>query len=213
MRTVATVIMTLVMALAAIGLAVAAPGRVDDAARASDVQHPKTVFAGHPADSAAVSVGKLAAGERRDFLFAATLPNGGAADNLYQGSSLSLGIQWRATAVPAATPTPAPTKPKVTPTATQTPTPTAPVVPSLGLPPTTRCLSRGTLKLKLKAPRPLKIVRATVAVNGKVKVRVKRAKARKPIKLRKISTIKVTIRASNRQTYTITRRYAACRKR
>jgi spore coat-associated protein N len=299
MRTLATVIMTLVMALAAIGLAVAAPGRGDDAARASlqsasgavsisnsragssvfsagqmrpgegvsgtvtignsgdvagqftvgalgvqdvpgpnlgklservqlvlfdvtDVQHPKTVFAGHPADFAAVSVGKLAAGERRDFLFAATLPNGGAADNLYQGSSLSLGFQWRATAVPAATPTPAPTKPKVTPTVTPTPTrtptptPTAPVVPSFGLPPATRCFSRGTLKLKLKAPRPLKIVRATVAVNGKVKVRVKGAKARKPIKLRKlrkISTIKVTIRASNRQTYTITRRYAACRKR
>jgi hypothetical protein len=77
MRTVATVIMTLVMALAAIGLAVAAPGRGDDAARASDVQHPKTVFAGHPADFAAVSVGKLATGERRAFLFAATLPNGG----------------------------------------------------------------------------------------------------------------------------------------
>jgi hypothetical protein len=194
---------------------VAAPGRGDDAARASDVQHPKTVFAGHPADFAAVSVGKLAAGERRDFLFAATLPNGGAADNLYQGSSLSLGFQWRATAVPAATPT----QPKATPTATPTPTrtptpmPTAPVVPSLGLPPATRCVSRGTLKLKLKAPRPLKIVRATVAVNGKVKVRVKGAKARKPIKLRKISTIKVTIRASNRQTYTITRTYAACRKR
>jgi hypothetical protein len=93
------------------------------------------------------------------------------------------------------------------------PMPTAPVVPSLGLPPATRCVSRGTLKLKLKAPRPLKIVRATVAVNGKVKVRVKGAKARKPIKLRKISTIKVTIRASNRQTYTITRTYAACRKR
>jgi hypothetical protein len=301
MRTLATLITSLVMALAAIGLAVAAPGRGDDAARASlqsasgavsisnsregdavfsagamrpgegvsgtvtigndgdvagrfavgalgvqdvagpnggrlsqrvqlvlfdvtNVQNPVTVFAGHPADFDEVDVGTLAPGAERDYLFAVTLPDGGASDNLYQGSALSLGFQWHAGAIPTPTPTPTPTpkpvkpvKPKATPTPTPTVTPKPPVVvQTLGLPPVTTCISRGRMKLKLKAPAGLKIVSATVAVNGKTKARVKGAKAAKPVslrRLRKTSTIKVTVRASDRKTYSATRTYRACARR
>jgi spore coat-associated protein N len=295
MRTLATLGISLVMALAAIGLAVAAPGRGDDPASASvqsasgavsignsregdavfaasamrpgegvsgtvtigndgdvtgrfavgalgvqdvagpnggrlservqlvlfdvtDVHNPMTVFAGHPADFDEVDVGTLGPGAERDYLFAATLPEGGASDNLYQGASLSLGFQWRAGAVassiptPTATPTPTPT---ATPVVTPTPTPPA-VIPTLGLPPTTSCVSRGKIKLKLKAPAGLTIVSATVTVNGKVNARLKGAKAGKPVSLRglpKKSKVKVTLRASDGKTYSATRTYRACARR
>jgi hypothetical protein len=298
MRTLATLIGSLVMALAAIGLAVAAPGSGDDAARASvesatgavgisnshagdalfsasamrpgdgvtgtvtigndgdvagrfavratgvhdtpgpnggrlsqrlqlglydvtDVHRPVTVFAGLPADFGEVDVGTLAPGAKRDYLLAASLPRGGPSDNLYQGSSVRLGLDWRAGAVAGAIPTPTPTAPPAPP-APKPVTPVKPkvtpppvVVETLGLPPATTCVRRGRMKVKLKAPKGLKVVSATVAVNGKVKARVKGAKVRKPVRLRlrKTSTITVTERASDRKTYTATRTYRACAKR
>jgi spore coat-associated protein N len=185
----------------------------------SDVAHPVTVYAGHPADFTQVSLGKFNAGEHRNYLFAATLPDGGASDNAYQGSGLSLGFEWRAGAAAHATPTPTPTptKPRVTPT----PTPTAPVTPTvvdyasaLGLPPATRCAKRGKLKFKLKAP-GAKVKSATVAVNGKVKVRVKGKKVRKPVtlkKLKKTFKVSVTVKTSKRKTYKASRIYRFCGK-
>jgi len=91
----------------------------------TDVQRPVTVYAGPPAGLASVDLGTFAAGARRDYLVAATLPDGGATDNRYQGSTLSLGFEWRASAVtaPTATPTPTPPKPKPKPKPTPTPTP------------------------------------------------------------------------------------------
>ncbi len=191
----------------------------------TDVGHPVTVYAGHPADFDQVSLGEFDAGEHRNYLFSATLPDGGASDNAYQGSGLSLGFEWRASATPHATPTPTvtptptpiatPTKPHVAPT----PTPTAPAKPTtidyasaLGLPPATRCAKRGKLKFKLKAP-GAKVKSATVAVNGKVKLRVKGKKVRKPVKLKKLKKtfkVSVTVKTTKRKTYKATRTYRVC---
>ena len=74
----------------------------------TDVQHPVTIYAGPPAGLQAVALGTLAPGNHRDYLFAATLPDSGlpgspaAGDNLFQGSALSLGFEWRATSAASA---------------------------------------------------------------------------------------------------------------
>lgn len=195
----------------------------------TEVQQPVTVFAGHPADFDQVDLGTLAPGEERDYLFAATLPDGGvpgsdaAGDNRYQGSALSLGFEWRAGPVAAtATPTPTP-RPKPTPTPVPKPQPKPPVTTpvviadALGLPAASSCVKSGRLKLKLKAPAGARVVSVTVAVNGRVKARLKGAKARKAVSLRglrkKATKVKVTVRASNGRVYTGTRTYRACTTR
>jgi spore coat-associated protein N len=193
----------------------------------TDAQRPLTLFSGHPAELAQVDLGTLAAGEAREYRFSATLPDGGepgsgtGGDNRYQGSGLSLGFEWRAEAVSTPTPTPTPTPATPTP-ATPTasvPTPAKPAAPvdyagALGLPPATRCVKRGRLSVRLKAPDKATVVSATVAVNGRVTARVKGAKARKPVSvrgLRKATAVTLTVRASNGRTYTGTRKYTACR--
>jgi len=191
----------------------------------SDVQNPVTVFAGHPADFADVDLGAFAPGEERDYLFAATLPDGGAGDNAYQGSGLSLGFQWRAGTVavstPAPTATPKPPKPTPTPTpkprVTPTPTPVAPVdmATLLGLPPATKCVRGGKLRFRVKAPDGAKVRSATVKVNRKTKARLKGKKVRKAVtlkRLRKVVTITVTVKASNGRLYTGSRTYRRCRR-
>jgi hypothetical protein len=190
----------------------------------TNVQQPLTVFAGHPSDFGEIDLGTFAAGESRDYLLAATLPDGGiaasatAGDNLYQGASLNLGFEWRAGTVAAPTPVPTATPKPVTPPRPKvTPTPTAPVVnaDTLGLPGRTRCVKRGRMKFTLKIPAGVQIVSATVAVNGRVKARLKGAKLRKPVslkRLRKSTKLKVTVRASNGHTYTATRVYKACKR-
>ncbi len=122
---------------------------------------------------------------------------------------------WRAGPLPAvATPAPAPV---ATPAPAAPPTASVPPVDyadALGLPPARTCVKRGGLRLKLKAPDRSRLTSATVAVNGRTKVRAQGAKARRPITLRglpKVSTIKVTVRTSKRRTYTATRTYRACR--
>jgi spore coat-associated protein N len=179
-------------------------------------QPPVTLFAGHPADFVEVDLGTLALGEDRDYRFEATLPDGGVpssnttGDNRYQGSALSLGFQWQASSVPETPETPATPNPK--------PPVTKPVAiaDALGLPSASKCVKSGRLKLKLKAPGGAKIVSATIMVNGRVKARLKGAKARKPVSLRglrKKTTLRVTVRASDRHTYTGIRTYRACTKR
>jgi hypothetical protein len=199
----------------------------------TDAAHPVTVFTGHPANFDAVDLGTFVPGQERDYLFAATLPEGGPDDNDFQGAGLSLGFEWQAgttgvatptptpTATPTATPTktkpkpkpkPKPTKPKVTPTPTPVPVDMATV---LGLPASTKCFKGGKLKFKLKAPAGTKIVSATVAVNGKVKVRVKRSKVRKAItlkRLRKTATVIVAAKVSGGRTYIGTRTYRSCKR-
>jgi hypothetical protein len=188
-----------------------------------------TVFAGHPADLDDVDLGTLAAGEEREYLFSATLPEGGAGDNAYQGAGMSLGLKWQAGVASVATPTPTPTatpiitkpKPKPTPTKpkpkpTPTPTPIAPVdyATALGLPPATTCARKGKLKFKVKAP-GAKVISATVSVNGKVKARLKGKKVRKAVtlkRLKKTFKVSVTVMASNGRVYTGVRIYKTCKR-
>jgi spore coat-associated protein N len=182
---------------------------------------PVTLFAGHPADFVQVDLGMLAPGENRDYRFEATLPDGGVpssnttGDNRYQGSSLSLGFQWQASPV-AAMPTPE------TPVTPANPNPKPPVTKpiaiadALGLPRASTCINGGRLKLKLKGVGGAQVVSATITVNGRVKTQLKGAKARKTVSLRglrKKTALRVTVRASDRHTYTGTRTYRACAKR
>jgi hypothetical protein len=186
----------------------------------TDVQHPDTIFAGHPADFDEVELGTFSPGEERDYLFAATLPDSGDGDNQFQGSGMSVGFEWRATATPTATPTkpkpkPNPPKPKATPTPTPTPPAPVPLADALGLPPATTCVRGGKLKFKLKGPEGSKVVSATVS-GGKKKLRLKGSKVRKAITLkglRKRAKVKVTVKASNKRTYSASRKYRACAKR
>jgi hypothetical protein len=188
----------------------------------TNVQTPKTIYAGVPADFEEVDLGVIAPGSERDYLFAATLPDGDD-DNRYQGAALSLGFEWSAVTVadapiqtpPAADPTPA------TPTTPTTPaTPTTPSVPvtladALGLPASTSCVKRGKLTLRLKAPAGAKVVSATIKVNGKTKARLKGKKAAKAVKLSKLkrkTKLSITIKASDKRTYSATRTYMACKR-
>ena len=194
----------------------------------TDVRNPQTIYAGDPAGFAQLDLGEIAPGNEREYLFAATLPDTGVGgdDNLYQGATVSLGFVWSATTIPStATPTPTPTVPVATPTpAPPTATPTGPTsTPSvpvaladeLGMPAATSCIKKGTLKLRVKAPRGAKIVSAVVKVNGKIKARRKGKKAAKPITLRglkKTTRLAVTIKASNKRTYSAARIYKACKR-
>jgi hypothetical protein len=208
----------------------------------TDPQNPIPKYAGTPEGFEAVDLGVLAPGQQRDYRFVATLPDGGVpdaghtGDNRFQGSSLSLGFAWsatRAVATPTPTPTPTPappppppTTPPVTPPAptpappgptTPAPTPRAPVAlaDALGLPATTSCVKGGKLTLRLKAPAGAKVVAVTVKVNGKTKARLKGAKASKAVSLRKLkgsTKLAVSIKASDKRTYSATRSYKACKR-
>jgi hypothetical protein len=96
---------------------------------------PVQLWSGKLAAMPALGVGMLPAGEQRVYRFVATMPSG-AADDAFQGASLSVGFTWTAvgsgeptgtpTSTPTATPTSTPTAtPTSTPTATPTSTPTA----------------------------------------------------------------------------------------
>ncbi len=197
----------------------------------TDVQTPVTVYAGRPSQLGEVELGTIAAGGHRDYLVAMTLPEG-SGDNLYQGSAVSLGFEWRAAALPAATtptPTPAPVTPApitpapvtpapVTPATGPTATPAAaPTADELGLPPARACASRRKFSITLKAPRGLSVVSATIAINGKVKARVKGGRTKAPVDLRGLPKgrvkVKVAVKASDGKTYTGTRTYRTCATR
>jgi hypothetical protein len=189
----------------------------------TDVHAPVTVYAGPPARLGEVALGAIAPGRHRDYLVAMTLPEGGD-DDRYQGSSLSLGFEWRAGPLPAA-PTPTPVTPPptpVTPTpvtpAPVTPTPTAPApsptADELGLPSARRCVSRRRFRITLSAPRGTSVVSATVSVNGKVKARVSGGRTRAPVDLRGLPKgrvkVKIAVTASDGTTYSSTRTYRTC---
>jgi hypothetical protein len=188
----------------------------------TNVQNPKTIYAGVPKDFSQKSLGVIAPGQERDYLFAATLPEGDD-DNRYQGASLSLGFEWSAATVaadptPTATPTPT-TTPPVTDTTTPT-TPTTPTLPvaladALGMPAPTSCVKSGKLTLRLKAPAGAKVVSATVKVNGKTKAKLKGAKAKRPVTLKKLkgtTKLSISIKASDKRTYSAARTYKACKR-
>jgi hypothetical protein len=200
-------------------------GRVSDALQLSIVDvtapaQPMTLYAGPPAGFTQVAAGRVAAGGARDYRIDATFATPPGDDNRFQGSVLSLGLEWGATAVPTPTPT-------ETPTATPTPVPPAPAptgpaapvapVPAtaladlLGLPRAGTCVSAGTLRFRLRAPNGGRVLSASVAVNRKTMV--KGSKARAAVTLRKLpkrTTIAVVLKASDRKTYKASRTYAAC---
>jgi hypothetical protein len=184
----------------------------------TDAQAPTTVYAGPPAGFGEIELGTIAPGRHREYMVAITLPEG-ADDNLYQGSRLSFGFEWRAGPLPAATSTPTPAAPvPPAPAPPPAPSPTAaPTADELGLPPARACVSRRRLRIRLKAPRGATVVSARVAINGKVKVRVKGRRARAPIVLRRLPKrrvkIRVAVTASNGRTYTRTRTYRTCARR
>lgn len=190
----------------------------------TNVRQPITVYAGPPSDFSQVDLGVIEPGKERDYLVVATLPDGGlpgsgdAGDNRFQGSSLSLGFEWSATTVASApTPTPTPTTP-VTPAPPATPTTPAPpvaIADALGMPAATSCVKSGKLTLRVKAPAGAKVLTAIVKVNGKVKAKLKGAKAAKPVTLKKLkgtTKLSVTIKASDKRTYSASRTYKACKR-
>jgi spore coat-associated protein N len=175
-----------------------------------------------------VGLGTLAPGAERTFQVRLTLAD--TAGNELQGAQLTFGLQWRATTVAAATPTPAPETPRpptnpttpTTPTTPSTPsTPATPTAPSrsaadaIGLPAATSCVKSGKLKLRLKGPNGSKVVSATVSVNGRVKAKLKGATAGKAVSLRglkKSTKLKVSLKASDGRTYKASRTYRACKR-
>lgn len=184
------------------------------------------LHAATPADFGELDLGVIAPGQSRDYRFVATLP--GSAGNSFQGSGLSLGFEWQASPVAgAATPTPAsPTTPVREPAAPARPTtpvtPVRPVTPppvaiadAIGLPAPKSCVKAGRLTFRVKAPAGAKVLTVTVKVNGRVKARLKGKKAAKPVNLRglkKKTKLAVSVKASDRRTYSASRTYKACRK-
>ena len=75
------------------------------------------------------------------------------------------------------------------------------------------CVRARTLRFRLRAPSGRRVLSATVAVNGNVKV--KGRKALGTITLRKLpksrTTIAVALKASGGKKYKASRTYAACR--
>jgi hypothetical protein len=181
---------------------------------------PRQIFRGTPATLGEYYVAALAPGASRTLLVTATLPDGGVGDNVYQGSSLSMGFEWHAAVATVSVPTATP-RPRAIPTPAATPTPIATPTPVpvsiadlLGLPPASRCVRSSRMRFKLKAPPGTKLASAIVSAGGR-KLRLKGSKLRRPITLRglrKTVKLKVTARASNRHTYKASRTYRACRR-
>lgn len=180
----------------------------------TDVTANRVLYTGTPAGLSAVDVGDLAAGESRTFALAATFPPG-ADDNRYQGSAVSFGLEWSATAAePAvtATPTDTPAPPAPAPT----PTPTAPKQPALadqvGLPPAKRCLGR-QLRVRVRTPDHAKLVSAKLRAGH----RTAKATARHPTAVlnrlpRGRVTVTLDVRTAARHTYRARRAYKSCAK-
>jgi hypothetical protein len=196
-------------------------GRLSDALQLSvldvtDPAHPSTLYTGALASFTELAAGTVARGGVRDFRLAARLVPPAGDDNRFQGATMSLGLEWGATAVPgAATPTPTPTLPPVEPlpptVAPKPPAPATPLADALGLPRAGTCIRAHTLRFTLRAPRGGRVLSATVAVNRELKV--KGPKALKKITLSKLpkgrATVAVTVKASGK-TYRASRTYADC---
>ena len=208
----------------------------------TDPQRPATVYAGLPAGLRERPLGVFAAGERREYRIAATLPDTGVpgsattGDNRFQGARLTFGLEWRALATaPFVTPTPVAT-PTPVPAAPAAPAAPAPAVPSrtpaprpaagsgtasdvlgeaLGLPSARRCVSRRRLKIRLRAPGGRRVVSATVRVGRKKRrtVRGCRAIVLRRLPAKRRFTVKITVRTTDGRVYRSKRRYRACRVR
>jgi hypothetical protein len=194
---------------------------------------PVTVYAGAAAGLQGVDLGTFAAGAQRDYSLTATLPDGGVptgaltGDNAFQGSAIKLDIQWDAVAssggggnggggnggggsngggggTPPVTEPPAGGEVSTLEVLGET----------LGLPSSKRCVSGRRMKLRLRAPGNIRVLAATVRVNGKLKKRVERFRHR-TVKLKKLPKrrfrLTVRVRAANKRVYVSKRIYRACK--
>ena len=177
---------------------------------------PETLYDGPLAGFGELAAGTIAGSGAREYEFTATFALPAGDPNRFQGSAMTLGLLWGATAIAAsATPTPTPTAtpPPTTGTPTPTPTPTVALADRLGLPRAGTCVRAKTMRFKLRAPYGGRLLTATVAVNRKTKVKGK--KALKAVTLRKLTakktSIAVVVKASDRKTYKASRAYATCK--
>jgi spore coat-associated protein N len=170
----------------------------------TDGAHPTTVYAGPLGTMRATSLGALAAGRGRAFLFVSSLPDGGAGDNAVQGATLTAGFSWTANAdAPAvATPTPTPEPPVPTPAPTVAPTPTP-------APPAGTCAPR-KLRIRIKT-HGRKIMRITVRVGHKRPHKVKpRRTITVKVKGALPAKVKVLVKLSGGRHAVIRRRVPGC---
>lgn len=178
---------------------------------------PATLYDGPLTGFTELAAGTLPVGGVREYEIAVTLVPGAGDPNRFQGSAMSLGLLWGASAIaPPVTPTPTPTStpgpgPIVVPP--PAPTPTISLADRLGLPRAGTCVRAKTMRFKLRAPYGGRVLTATVAINRKTKV--KGRTALKAITLRKLTakktTISVVVKASDRKTYKASRSYAVCK--
>jgi spore coat-associated protein N len=194
-------------------------GRLSDALQLSifdvtDAARPVTLYAGPAVGLPELAAGTVAAGAAREYRLEATLVTPPGDDNRFQGSALSLGLEWGATAVLLpAPPTPAPVLPPPAPAPAPpaAPTPAPALADLLGLPRAGTCARGGRLRFKLRAPHGGRVVSATVTVNRKTQAKGRKALATITLrKLPKRTTVAVTVKASDRKTYKASRTYSAC---
>jgi hypothetical protein len=155
-----------------------------------DVTHARVVYAGRLAALRSVALGTFAPRETRRYQFLASLPSLGAADNAYQGATLTSGFTWSATAVATATPAPRPI-------ATTAPAPAVSAASVIRLPSAKRKLKGKTLTARFVAPAGRRVVRATTRV-GRGKLRRYGAVKRVRMSLRgqKARKLKVSVSVS-----------------
>ena len=184
----------------------------------TDAQGPLTDYDGPLGAMPALSLGRLDAGEEREYLLVASLPQ--TAGDGYQGARLSTGFAWTAAQVATPTPSPSPT-PSPTPAPVTSPPATPPpgvsVVPPGGdatagglvatlggipvdrvlvLPAASsrRCTSRRRFVIHVHRPRSVRFRSITVTVNGKRKVRLRGKRVRTTISLRGLPKGRVKVR-------------------
>lgn len=157
-----------------------------------DLTHARVVYAGRLAALRSVALGTFAARETRRYRFVASLPSLGAADNAYQGATLTSGFTWSATAVATVTPTPRPTG-----TPAPAPGPAVSAASVIRLPSAKRKLTGKTLTARFVAPAGRRVAGATTRV-GRGKLRRYKAVKRVRISLRgqKGRRVKVTVSVS-----------------
>lgn len=204
----------------------------------TDPQNPTGVYNGPIQSLGQLNVGGLQAGQKRDFRFVATLPNGDSVtDNSFQGAGVSALFTWTATGDEIVTPTPTPTPSTPTPV-TPTPVTPTPVTPApaptpqsdvrnenanqpsadsmLKLPSSRRCISARKFVIHLKRKKGTTIRNAVVYVNGKTKVKVKgKKKLRAAINLKGLPAgqvkVRIVLTTTKGEKLVSTRTYKTCK--
>jgi len=127
---------------------------------------PTTVYSGALGAMSERGLGTLGPGEARVYHFAASFPEGGSADNAYEGAAASVAYKWTVSSSSVVPPVDPPVTPPVNPPAgPATPPGGGPGGPSNGGSLPTFVQSR--LRLTLKVPKAQKIKRKTLAVRVK----------------------------------------------